>query len=291
MLYLLSMIFVLGWGFMTSLKPYDEFASPGNNVVGLPWSITFDNYLQVFEKLSFRVTGAETSYWSNGTFVKGHTFTVDIGGLIYDTLIYSIVGALIQAIVPAIMGYICAKYKNAVTKVIYVVMLFVMSLPIVGSYPSSLTLLRDLGLYDSMLGNFVQRFNFTGMYFFVFVAMFEGISDTYCEAAEIDGASQFVVMVRIMMPLAAKTISTVWLIKFIEYWNDYQTVLLYLPSYPTLAYSVWSIVIGGRSTETQLNYVTQHVAACMILAVPTFVVFIALKDKIMGNISAGGIKG
>ena len=163
-----------------------------------------------------------------------------------------------------------------------------MTIPTVGIYPSEITLLRNLGLYDTMIGIYIQKFSCYGMYFFVFHAFFESIPDTYSEAAEIDGASQFTIMVRIMMPLAVKMIGTVMLIQFIHLWNDYQTAYLYLPSYPTLAYGVWYVNFQGGG---ELGRTPVRVASCMTLAIPVLIIFSFFKDKIMGNVSMGGIKG
>lgn len=146
------------------------------------------------------------------------------------------------------------------------------------------------------LSNWIQKFHFSGMYFFVYYAFYEGLSDAYSEAAEIDGASQFKILLHIIIPLSMKMIGSVMLIQFINLWNDYQTPLLYLPTKPTLAYSVYLFMAGqgdgvlGFPNNLKTNYPLQT-AACMVLAVPVLIIYCAFNKKLLGDISMGGIKG
>ena len=124
----------------------------------------------------------------------------------------------------------------------------------------------------------------------IFFEFFNTIPAAYREAAEIDGASQLRVMVLIYFPLAAKMFGTIFLIQAIELWNDYNSVLLYMPSHPTLVYGIFRIVVGEGGTDMMKYPATERIAATMLLAVPTMIVFFIFKDRIMGNLSMGGLK-
>ena len=134
------------------------------------------------------------------------------------------------------------------------------------------------------------------MYFLVFFAFFQGIPDSFAEAAEVDGASQLRILLSIMFPMAIKMITTVALILFVQYWNDYNTPFLFLPTHPTLSYAVFKVVVRKDFVWTTENAYEMHfapaqIAACMMLALPIIVIFIAFKNKLMGNVSLGGVKG
>jgi arabinosaccharide transport system permease protein len=171
-------------------------------------------------------------------------------------------------------------------------MLVVMAVPIVGSAPAMLTLLRDLGIYDTVFSMVVLNFNFTGMYFFVFHAHLRGLPDTYMEAAEIDGCSQLGVFIKIIFPLCMKVFFTVFLLQFIQTWNDYQTPLLYYPNIPTLSWAVFEMTraTGGDKKGPLYQGLQMKVAGCMILAIPIFVIFLAFNKMLMGNLTMGGLK-
>ena len=289
-IYAFAMIFLLGWGLLTSLKSRTDFLF-AENVLGLPnleYSreelLHFENYKLIFENFNFT---KKVVFYSGNELIT-HESKSNFFTLILNTFLYAGVGSFIAAIVPAIVAYTCVKYKFRFSKILYAVVLFVYIVPVVGNYPSAITVLRDLGLYDSFGGNYIQKFSFTGMYFFVYWAFYESLSDTYSEAAEIDGASQVRILTSIILPLSIKIISSVWLILFVQHWNDYQTPMLYLPTKPTLSYGVYymtQIDHSGKLTQTPTK-----IAGCMLLALPILVAFIFLKEKLMGNVSMGGVK-
>ena len=145
-----------------------------------------------------------------------------------------------------------------------------------------------LGIYDTFFGYLLQKATFGGMYFFVFSAFYESMPDSFSEAAEIDGASYFNILITIIIPLSMKMISTVLLIQFIHGWNDYQTAYLYMPSHPTIAYAVWFLTTNNAIGNGSMVI---RVAAAMALTTPILLAFIILKDKLMGNLTMGGLKG
>ena len=125
------------------------------------------------------------------------------------------------------------------------------------------------------------------MYFLVFYSFFVGLSDSYVEAAEIDGASQFRVMLSVIIPLAKTMISACFIMFFVQTWNDYSTPLMYLPTHPTLAYGIYFNTVLG---DTTLNRVPIRLASLMFLAIPSLIFFILFRERLMGNISMGGVK-
>lgn len=289
-IYALTIISTLAWGLLTSLKSKADFLYAANKL-GIPsLELSKDeffklkNYITILEQFEF---SEEVRYLSNGKTII-HRADVNLIGLFFNTIIYAVVGAAIYATVTCIMGYMCCKYRFFLSKIIYAFCLFMMSFHVIGASASELSMMRALNIYDTWFGHFIQKFNFTGMYFFVFFAFFQGVPDSYTEAAEIDGASQFKILTNIIIPLASKTLGTVMLMYFITLWNDYQTPLLYFPTHPTLAYGVYYMVY--QNPTGPLSFVPIKVAGCMVLAVPIFVLFICLKDKLMGNVSMGGLK-
>ena len=208
--------------------------------------------------------------------------------IVGQSFFYAIVGAFIIAMVPAVLGYLAAKYPYKFSSLLYTLTLFVIAVPLVGSDPARVRLMQQLYLFDTMIGDFIVNFAFTNVYFLVFYAYYQGMSGTYAEAAEIDGASQLRTLVSIILPLAVKMMGTVILIFFISRWNSYNFQMLYLPNTWMIAYRIYSITsvnpqVLNNSTPTVLS-------AAMILAIPILILFIIFKDKIMGNMSMGGLK-
>ena len=293
-LYTLSVFSILAWAILTSLKSTLDFTDMGN-VLGLPdWNLSAEeiklgNYTSILEKF-ITPTDSKNYYSAIWGEIQRPQLNVDLFGMLFNTFLYAGVGNLVYTFVSMTMGYMCAKYKYKFSSFLYILMVVVMALPIVGSQPAELAMMKDLGIYDSVVGMMAHKINFTGMYFLVFYAFFVGFSDTYLEAAQIDGASQFYSFLHIVVPLSAKLMGTVFLITFIGSWNDYQTPLLYYPSYPTIAYGVFRMSSNTIFGDSLTQGVPARVAASMLLAIPTMVVFVIFRNVVMGDLSLGGLK-
>ncbi len=297
--YTVSVFMILGWGLLTSLKSYTDFDT-ANNVLGLPnaeWSakeILFSNYKNVLDNLNNVKVYTNSYYSSIFGLIKRPSKIVTFLGLLFNTLMYAGVACFVRIFTTLTMGYVCSKYKYKYSAFLKALTIVLMTLPIVGTWPSELALLRNLGLYDSLIGMVIQNIAFASMYFLIFINFFDGLSDTYFEAAEIDGASQFRCYLTIALPLSTKIFATVFLLNFMINYNDYQTPLLYYPSYPTLSYGIYDLAnksfnSSGLSPLEALA-IPQKVAGCMILAAPALIIFVCFKDILMGNISLGGLK-
>lgn len=294
--YAISLIIPLIWGLSTSLKHY--YLDFRYNVLGFPnfdaWgnspiegeNVWYSNYVTVINNFNFKLRSVFFAGFNSDVLVT-HESTVTIFTAILNTLLYAGGMSVLNAIVPCVVGYICSKYKFKFSNIIYAVVVFTMAMPLFGQAPSFITLLRKLNLYDEFLGQWLMSATFANMYFLVFYAFFEGLSDAYLEAAEIDGASQFRVMTTIAIPLAKYTIMTIILIVFVALWNDYNAPILYLPTKPTLAYGVFWLQQRSPKIKSQ---VTLQVASLMMLVVPILILFIIFRDRFMGNLSMGGVK-
>lgn len=272
-IYTIAMFSLLIWAVISSLKKPLDFS---NNKLGLPEEIAWDNFSTVFSKFEILINA------------NGSAKTVDLWQMLIYTILYAGGCALISTIVPCAVAYVTAKFKFKFNAVIYGIVIVAMVLPIVGSAPSEMKILKDLGLYDTLWGSWIQKFHFLGMYFLVFYAAFKSFPDTYMEAAYIDGAGEWKTFLQVVMPLVRNTFLTILLIKFIDYWNDFQTPLLYIPSYPTLAVGLFRLT---DSTVAALSWVPRKLAACIIILLPIMTLFIIFRDKLMGNLTMGGIKG
>jgi ABC-type glycerol-3-phosphate transport system permease component len=109
-----------------------------------------------------------------------------------------------------------------------------------------------------------------------------------------DGASQFGILCKIILPLSMKTIGSVLLIQVISLWNDYQVPLLYLPTHPTIAYATYLFTDATKAiglTGEFRGRIYYEVSACMLLALPILIIYVIFNKKLMGDLSMGGIKG
>ena len=296
-IYSISVLFIFIWGFVTSMKSVIDFTIMGN-VIGLPdgklseLQIKGDNYRLVTLAFDFKISRYE--YQSIfGTIARAQS-RANLGVLIWNSLIYAFIGSIVTVATCTVVAYIVAKYRFPFCKFIYSMTIVIMMIPVVGGQSSQMKLLRDLALYNTNLGVLITAMHFTGTsYFLILVAFFQGIPDSYSEAAEIDGASQFMVFLQIYIPLAAKICATLILLTFITRWNDYSTSLMFFPSLPTLARAISSLSSnpGAVTSVPKGSWDTpQIIASCMFLAYPLIILFVFLNKRMMGDLSLGGLK-
>ncbi len=289
----------------TSLKSRWDI-SMNNNFLGLPnmeaWQKPFEmdypgtifgNYLYAFNNLAVDKTAEG---YIAGIFIKTEVsvqIKATLLSSVWNTVLYVTVGSAVTAFVPMFMGYLCAKYKNKASAFIYALVLFVIATPIVGTTPAMINLMRELRLYNTYIGNWLRLASFTNMYFLIYYAFFVGLSASFDEAAEIDGASQITVMFRICMPLASNIFWTVFLMMFVSLWNDYTTPMLYMPGNPTLSYLIYYRTTYMRTdavTKTTFEALGRRMAVLMVFAIPIIIIFAIFNKRLMSNLTMGGVK-
>lgn len=272
--YAITVIFSVYFILVTALKDVTDF---DENFFGIPRIFSLDNIKEVLEYDIIRNRF--------GIRLKPMHFFPHI--FLY-TVLYSVGSAFFAALVPCITAYFVAKFNYKFSKILYALVVVVIIVPIIGNLPSTYRVLGALNLYDSIIGMYITKANFVNMWFLVFYAAFKSVPNDYMEAAYIDGASEFRVMATVMLPLVRNTFFTVVLIFFVDLWNDYTTPALFLPSHPTLAYMINSFANG---TETGMTAVPIRMASCAVMILPTLLIFVLFRNKLMGNLTMGGIKG
>ena len=233
-----------------------------------PSSLVFDNYLYAFKELKFRDTG--------------------FFGMVFNSVWYTAIATAGPLFMNICVGYAVSKYKFKLRNVYYGVIVFSMTIPIIGTTGATLKLYSDLGLYNTgPLLHTVTHLGAGGVGFLVIYAFFKNVSWEYAEAALIDGAGHFRVFFKIMLPMALPVVGALALLNGIGAWNAYLDVLLYNPDWPTLASGLY----GLSRTLPRLGNTPAYYAALVIALVPILVVFCIFSDKIMKNFSVGGLKG
>lgn len=284
LLYTVIMIMLIWWGFTTSVKATNGATNlfrknPFGWPEGAPWAWQWKNYSVVLKSIYVDV------YMGANDSIKVRVGALQMLG---NTLIYSFGGAFVATAVPTIVAYASAKTPFRFNAVIDAVVITCMAIPIVGSQPSELQVLSTLNLYNTWAGFFIQKGNFISVYYLILKAAFRSVPNSFSEAAQVEGAGHYSVMFKIVIPMVKNIIFTVFLIIFIQDWNAYNYTLIYLPSYPTLAYGIFYLVfING---ENILKNAPMQMAASFVLFTPILILFLCLRDVLMQNLSMGGIK-
>ncbi len=279
----LTLVFSVLWMLISSLKGSDEFIGlwfPNGEAIPegspyafwLPQSPIWQNFLDAFSILEIH-----TQYGK-----------VNFLGMFTNTLWYVALMTFFSVLMPAITGYVLSKYHFKGRNLIYTAVITSMTIPLVGTSAAYMKFVGTLGIYDTP---FFAVYNGLGLgfggSFLVFYGFFKSVSWSYAEAVQIDGGGPFTIFFKIMLPQATPVLLTYAITNGITYWNEYETVLLYMPRYPTLAAGL----IDYKVTAFNGGNIPVYFAGLIISMLPTLVIFAIFSNRIMGSISIGGLKG
>lgn len=256
-------LFTFGWAFIVSLREKLEFL---HNPFALPTILHFENYIDAFKALKVGETNLLLMFVNTVWYAGGAT--------------------VIGVMASNILAYAVAKYKTAFTKFYYTLTIFIMLIPIIGALPQQYILYDNLGLINSPMF-LITYVGGTTYQFILFHGFYGGVSNEYAEAAKVDGAGHYTIMLKIMLPMSLPMSLAIGIITFIGYWNDYMTVLLFLPDFPTLATGLY---LFQSQPEIRSHYPLYY-AAIIMSTVPIVVLYASFQNMIMVNTVAGGIKG
>ena len=138
----LSYIYMLFWSVISALKDVDDFS---DNMFGLPKAFVWDHLSYVVQNLKVPIKN------------NGGLQYVGIPEMLLNTVVYVLGCGLSSTVVPFVTAYLVTKYPYKFSKILYGVVIFTMILPIVGSTPSSINVLRSIGLYDTFWGVFLLK--------------------------------------------------------------------------------------------------------------------------------------
>lgn len=119
---------------------------------------------------------------------------------------------------------------------------------------------------------------------FLFWQFFRMIPRDFDDAARLDGASHWIILTRIMMPIAKPAVATVALLSFVYHWHDFQRPLIYLSDFQT-----YTVALGLRMYQaTGGSWINLVVAASLLALIPVAMVFLLLQRHIGDAIASQG---
>lgn len=276
LVYCISLLLPLIWMLYSSLKDEISFSI---DILGLPKRLMFENYTNVIKYIKVsRMT--ETGMREYG-----------LASMALYSVIRSVASPFLTVACQACVAYVLSKYKFVGSRFIYNLGIVIMILPIVGSTASTMFMYKKLGVYDNLFLKIITGpSNIFGLHFLILYGTFKGLPWSYAESAFIDGAGHFKVLFSIMLPLALPTCSVLFVLDFLNVWNDYQTSLLWLPSYPNLAYGLWYFQLYGTTGGSGAT-MPMVLAGFAIIMTPTVILYLSAQKLIVSKFTVGGLKG
>ncbi|MCG8314172.1 MAG: carbohydrate ABC transporter permease, partial [Pseudomonadales bacterium] len=147
-----------------------------------------------------------------------------------------------------------------------------------------------LGLYNNLLALSLSYLMFTLPFtVWVLTTFMRELPKELEEAAIVDGATPFIIVTRIFMPLMGPALVTTGLLAFIVAWNEFLFALTFTLSSEMRTVPVAIALISGASTH-ELPW-GNIMAASVIVTVPLIVLVLIFQRRIVSGLTAGAIKG
>ena len=114
------------------------------------------------------------------------------------------------------------------------------------------------------------------------------IPDPLIEAAKMDGAGEWTILFKVIIPMVRPAIATVAILSFQSAWGNVEASTLYInnESLKTFAYYITTFSSGGSTTVTQ----GITAASALIMFLPNLIIFICMQSKVMDTMAHSGIK-
>lgn len=259
-------IYPLFWAIINSMKDLESYLQSN---VALPKKWQLVNYVNVF----------------TGMFkIKGVTYL----SMLVNSLWIVVVKVLVNVASSTMLAYAVARFRFPGKELLYAIVIFVNTIPIIGSGPAAYKLLSTLQMVNNPLTIWVSWASGFDFAFIVLYGYFKGVSASYSEAAYIDGAGELRTFFSIIMPQIMPCLVAIMITQAISVWNDYGTVMVYLRKTPNLAYGLYEFNIIAMYEK---NSRPVYFAAAVISAVPIIVLYTCTQNLILTNMTAGGLKG
>ncbi len=148
--------------------------------------------------------------------------------------------------------------------------------------------LRSMGLLDSLVGtNLVLASTQLSFGTFFMRAFFTDLPVELAQAARMDGASEWQIFTKVMLPLVTSGIGALAVFTFLQNWNNFLVPLLYMPGgdYRPLTTGLY-LFLGGRSID-----IGPLAAGTLITILPVIVLFVCLQKQVTQGFLSGAVKG
>ncbi|MCL2748302.1 MAG: carbohydrate ABC transporter permease [Oscillospiraceae bacterium] len=206
---------------------------------------------------------------------------------IANTLILTVVVTILQLLTSSFAAYSFAKLRFPGKKTLFMCYVATIAIPW-QSYmlPQFIMVGKYFSLNNTLLSMvLLQAFSAFGV--FMMRQFYMGVPDELCEAARIDGLSEYGIWARIMLPLSVPALSTLVIFTFVNTWNDFLGPSIYLTQD-----SVKTIQVGLRRLVTQYGSEYGMIFASSVVSlVPVLLIFLLLQKYFVQGIATSGIKG
>ncbi len=259
-LFTVSCVFPIIWMSYTSLKSGQEYQE---NILSLPSSIYFDNYIQVMRNANF-------------------------GQYFYNSFIVSLLTLVLVIIFASITGYFLSRFKFKGRKSIYAFFMLGLVVPTHAWLLPMFIQFNNLGILDKRITLVLPYVTFAmPTAIFLLESFIQSIPIEMEESASMEGCGVWQSLWKIILPLCKPMLATVLILTFNTSWNEFPFALVLITKDSLKTVPVALSMFTGTYTT---NY-PQLVTALVISIIPVVGFYALFSKKIMEGMVAGAVKG
>jgi len=251
-------LFPLYWLFTSSLKDSSDVVKMPPD--WFPKTMTLSNYVEVF-------TSQPALRWT------------------YNSLVVSLVATVALIIVSCLAAYAFSKLRFKGKNVLFIMFISSLMVPKEVVIVPLFRVIQDLGMVNTLNGMIWPNVA-TAFGVFLLKGFFDGIPDSLRESAKIDGASELTVLYRIMLPIVKPGIGALFILNFVQVWNDYLWQLVVGQQN-----EVKTLMVGVATLMQDLNpNFAYKMAGATVAAIPMLIIFLLFQSYFTRGISVGAVK-
>lgn len=258
------------WALLNSFKSMKEYAT---NSLSLPTKWLFRHYTDVFTEFQAIGQGGEIYRYFD---------------MLFNSLWILVVHVFVNVASSALLAYALAKFRFPGSKFLYAVVIFANTIPIIGSGPAAFKLAMSLNMINNPSTIWLMWASGFDFAFIVFYGYFKGISSSYSESAKMDGANNWTILVKVILPQIIPCLVAIAITQAISIWNNYSISMVYMRDYPNLAYGMYLFKDSNFLVKDSMPI---YFAAAVISCIPVIILYASTQNLILTNMTTGGLKG
>jgi multiple sugar transport system permease protein len=251
-------LFPLYWLFTSSLKNSSDVVKMPPD--WFPKTITLSNYVEVFNS-------QPALRWT------------------YNSLVVSLVSTVALIVVSCLAAYAFSKLKFKGRNFLFIIFISSLMVPKEVVIVPLFRIIQDLGMVNTLNGMIWPNVA-TAFGVFLLKGFFDSIPDSLRESAKMDGASELTVLYRIMLPIVKPGIGALFILNFVQVWNDYLWQLVVGQQN-----EVKTLMVGVATLMQDLNpNFAYKMAGATVAAIPMLIIFLLFQNYFTRGLSMGAVK-
>lgn len=212
---------------------------------------------------------------------------IPVSRYLFNSAVISTSVVVFTIFLSTMAGYVLSKKNFKGKKLLFEInTLALMFVPTAVSIPRFILIAR-LGLIDNFLAHVLPNLAMPVGLFLV-KQFIDQIPDSLIEAAKIDGANDWYVYFRIILPLTKPAVATVAILSFQSAWNATEASLIYINNEALKNFAYYMSTLSGGAGSVAGQGIAA--AAALIMFLPNLIIFVLAQSKVMNTMAHSGIK-